>query len=202
MGVTMDIGVLGGGISGLATARRLLDRGHTVTIHEGSDELGGLARSFSAGAFEIERFYHCLLPGDGALLTHIHELGLSDDLEWRETTMGFRVGDRTWPLNTPLDLLRFGPLPWTDRIRLGLLAVRARIAGTAPALDDVTAADFVREAVGERAFDLIWKPLLAAKIGDHYPALPALWLTSRLHREKSTSEEAKGCLRSAKSLGS
>ncbi len=192
----MDFGVLGGGISGLATARRLLDRGHKVTIHEAGDQVGGLAGSFSAGDFEIEKFYHCLLPADGALLTHIDELGMTGDLAWRETKMGFRVGDRTWPLNTPVDLLRFGPLRWIDRIRLGLLAVRARIAGTAPELDDVTAADFVRGIVGEQAFELIWKPLLAAKIGDHYPALPALWLTSRLHREKNVSKEEKGCLRS------
>ena len=47
---------------------------------------------------------------------------------------------------------------------------------------------------GERAFNILWKPLLSAKIGDHYPALPALWLSSRMNREKSTKAEEKGCL--------
>jgi protoporphyrinogen oxidase len=49
--------------------------------------------------------------------------------------------------------------------------------------------------VGERAFEILWKPLLSAKIGDQYPVLPALWLSSRMNREKSTGPEVKGCLR-------
>ena len=190
----MDLAILGGGISGLASARRLQQRGHRVTLYEADERLGGLAGTFSHEGIDLEKFYHCMLPTDGALLAHVAELGLSQRMVWSRTGMGFRVRETTYPLNTPLDLLRFAPLRWRDRIRLGLLAVQARLAGTRPALDDVTAADFVRRVVGERAFDLIWKPLLAAKIGDHYPALPALWLTTRLHREKNVERERKGCL--------
>jgi protoporphyrinogen oxidase len=166
-----------------------------VTLYEAEDRLGGLGGTFSHDGIELEKFYHCLLPTDGALLAHVAELGLAKHLAWSPTDMGFRVRDTTYPLNTPLDLLRFAPLRWRDRLRLGLLAVQARLAGTRAALDDVTAADFVRDTVGEQAFELLWKPLLAAKIGDHYPALPALWLTTRLHREKNVSRERKGCLR-------
>lgn len=194
LGSGSSVAVLGGGISGLASARRLIERGHRVTLYEASDEIGGLATSFALDGFELEKFYHCLLPTDQALLGHVDELGLGGQVQWSESRMGFRVGDRTWPLNTPRDLLGFGPLSVLDRLRLGLLAVRARLVGTSAALDEVTAADFVRGAVGERAFELLWKPLLAAKIGDHYPALPALWLTTRLHREKNVSKEEKGCL--------
>lgn len=190
----MDLAILGGGISGLASARRLAQRGHRITIYEADERLGGLGGTFSHDGIELEKFYHCMLPADGALLAHVAELGLSDQLSWSPTGMGFRVGETTYPLNTPVDLLRFAPLGWVDRIRLGLLAVYARLAGTRGELDDVTAADFVRKIVGPRAFDLIWKPLLAAKIGDHYPALPALWLTTRMHREKNVSREEKGCL--------
>jgi protoporphyrinogen oxidase len=41
----------------------------------------------------------------------------------------------------------------------------------------------------------VWEPLLAAKIGDRAAGLPALWLSSRMQREKSTEREVKGCLR-------
>lgn len=191
----MDIGILGGGISGLASARRLVQRGHQVTLYEADERLGGLAGSFGHDGIELEKFYHCMLPTDTALLAHVEELGLGDRMAWSPTDMGFRVRETTYPLNTPLDLLRFAPLRLRDRIRLGLLAVQARLVGTRAALDDITAADFVRKTVGDQAFELLWKPLLAAKIGDHYPALPALWLTTRLHREKNVSRERKGCLR-------
>ncbi len=191
----LDLAILGGGISGLASARRLLDRGHRVALYEADERLGGLAGTFSHDGIELEKFYHCMLPTDGALLAHVAELGLAERMAWSPTGMGFRVRDTTYPLNTPLDLLRFAPLRWRDRLRLGLLAVQARLVGTRAELDDITAAEFVRKTVGEHAFELLWKPLLAAKIGDHYPALPALWLTSRLHREKNVGRERKGCLR-------
>jgi protoporphyrinogen oxidase len=41
----------------------------------------------------------------------------------------------------------------------------------------------------------MWKPLLEAKIGDRYPSIPALWLSSRMAREKNTKREMKGCLK-------
>jgi protoporphyrinogen oxidase len=106
-----------------------------------------------------------------------------------------------WPMNTAMDLLRFGPLSFPERLRMGLMGIRARFGGLSPALDDVTAEQWIRGLAGDRAFDILWKPLLSAKIGDHYPALPALWLSSRMNREKSTKAELKGCLgRGYKSL--
>src|SRR5439155_6677672 len=64
-----------------------------------------------------------------------------------------------------------------------------------PELDQITAADWLRGMAGEHAFEILWKPLLSAKIGDPYQSLPALWVSSRMHREKSTGPETKGCLR-------
>jgi protoporphyrinogen oxidase len=55
--------------------------------------------------------------------------------------------------------------------------------------------NWIRGVAGDRAFDILWRPLLSAKIGDQYPALPALWLSSRMNREKTSGPERKGCLR-------
>ncbi|HTR96452.1 MAG TPA: FAD-dependent oxidoreductase [Candidatus Acidoferrales bacterium] len=186
--------VVGGGISGLATALALSDRGHRVTLLEGDDRLGGLGTTFEWRDVHLERFYHCLLPEDTALLARVRELGLEGELRWRETRMGFMYRKRVWPLNTPRDLLSFGPLTLSERLRMGLMGVRARFGGLAPRLDAITAEKWVRSQVGDRCFEILWKPLLSAKIGDHYPALPALWLSSRMNREKSTGPERKGHL--------
>jgi protoporphyrinogen oxidase len=188
------IAVIGGGISGLASARRLSTLGHDVTIIEASQDLGGLGSTFGFRGHPIERFYHCMLPTDDALLRFVGELGLEGDLVWRETAMGFLYQKRLYSLNSPMDLLRFDTLRLDERIRLGLVAIWARFRGEDPKLDDITAESWLRSMVGDRAFDVLWKPLLSAKIGDGYSSIPALWVSSRLHREKNTKKESKGFL--------
>lgn len=189
------VAVIGGGISGLASAFRISRLGHDVTLFESSAQLGGLGVSFPYGGGHLEKFYHCILPNDSALIRLIHDVGLDSDLLWRDTDMGFMYQGRTYPLNTASDLLRFTPLPLIDRLRLGLMGIRARYRGSAPELDEIAVDDWIRQQVGVRAFEVLWRPLLEAKIGDSYPAIPALWLSSRLAREKNTKQEVKGCLR-------
>lgn len=193
--MVLHAAVIGGGITGLATALALTARGLRVTLFEGDPDLGGLGVSFPWRDTHLERFYHCLLPDDEFLLPVVAEAGLSDELLWRETLMGFMYQRRVWPLNTPRDLLTFGPLTVVERLRMGLMSLRARFGGPGHHLDGITAEDWVREMVGDRCFEVLWKPLLAAKIGDHYAALPALWLSSRMNREKTKGPERKGCLR-------
>lgn len=186
--------VIGGGISGLASAFRLAERGHSVTLFEGEDFLGGLGTTFPYRGGHLERFYHCILPNDDALIRLIRAVGLGDELLWRGTDMGFMYQGRVFPLNTPGDLLRFSPLSVLDRLRLGTMAIRTRFSGLDPSLDHVAVGDWIRSMIGERAFEILWKPMLMAKLGDSYTGIPALWLSSRMHREKNTKRETKGCL--------
>ena len=190
----LQAAVIGGGITGMATALSLSRQGYGVTLFEAEDDLGGLGTTFGWRGVHLERFYHCLLPDDHALLPRVRELGLESQMIWRETKMGFMYRNRIWPMNTPRDLLSFGPLTILERLRMGLMGLRARSGGLAPELDAITAEKWVRGMVGDRCFEVMWKPLLSAKIGDHYSTLPALWLSSRMNREKGSGPERKGCL--------
>ncbi|NOT32652.1 MAG: FAD-dependent oxidoreductase [Candidatus Eisenbacteria bacterium] len=190
----LQVAVIGGGVSGLASAFRIAERGHQVTLFEGEDILGGLGTTFEWRGHHLERFYHCLLPEDRALLSLIRDVGMESDLLWRGTDMGFMYRGKVYPLNTAMDLLTFSPLSILERIRMGWMGIQARKHGLDPALDHIPVDQWIKGLVGERAFNILWKPLLEAKIGDQYPALPALWLSSRMAREKNTKREMKGCL--------
>ncbi|MEQ8767383.1 MAG: FAD-dependent oxidoreductase [Planctomycetota bacterium] len=192
--VRQRVAVLGGGITGLTTAWRLGQQGFEVELFESSSQLGGLGQSFEAPFGRIDRFYHCILPSDRHLLALIEELGLKDDIQWKSSGMGFIHRGQRYPLNTPWDLLRFGALPIRDRLRMGwgTLGLKKHDPGK---LDDIPAEEWLRSVFGDRCFEVVWKALLQAKFGDAYHEIPALWIWSRLHREKDgIRPEVKGML--------
>lgn len=186
------VAVVGGGISGLATAYRLASSGVPVSLFEASDRLGGLGGQFEHEGRRYDKFYHVILPTDEHLLELAGELGLGESVYWRETSLGFLYQRRMYPLGSPADLLRFDPVPFTDRIRLGLTALWAAHVARPEPLDEITVEDWLRRLSGRRAFDRLWRPLLEAKFGDAYRNIPALWYWASFNREKGTKKEIKG----------
>jgi len=188
---TPNIAVIGGGIGGLVSAYWLAKSGARVTVYEASDQLGGLGTFFKYRDISLERFYHCMLPSDRHLLGVLHELGLDDQIYWKETSFGFMRGERLYGLNTPLELLRFSPLSLVDRIRVGLTGLWGKICSP-DGLDDITCVEWLSRISGQRAFEIFWKPMLQAKFGDRYHEVPALWFWTRFNREKGGKRECKG----------
>jgi protoporphyrinogen oxidase len=196
----MHVGIIGGGITGLTTAYYLLKQGCKVTVFEAGSMLGGLATSTQMQEVWIDKFYHCILPSDTALVSLIADLGLGQELYWTETEMGFLYRGQVHPLTTPLDLLRFSPLSFTDRVRLGVTALYSRRLTDWRALEQVTAEQWLVRFCGERAFNTMWKPLLTFKFGDNYKQVPASWLWGRVKRQATTrrgqsQKEALGYVR-------
>ncbi len=131
--------MIGGGFCGLAAAYELGRRGVRATVLERGAEVGGLAGSFAAGGERIEKFYHHWFTGDVHVMSLIEELGRSAEVVLRPTRIGTYYAHNFFRLSTPLDLLRFSPPPFLDRLRLGLLALRARRMKDWRALEDRTA---------------------------------------------------------------
>lgn len=189
------IAVLGGGISGLISSLRLAELGYRVTLLEGSDQLGGLGTFFEHENRTFERFYHCMLPSDGPLLTALDSLGLTSEIYWKPSSFAYAHAGQIYPLNTPKDLLSFRPLPFLDRLRVGITGAWGRVCSD-KGLDDVSTAEWLRGLSGRRAFSTFWQPMLEAKFGDSYDEVPALWFWTRFNREKGESKgEVKGYIR-------
>ncbi len=172
--------VIGGGVAGLTAAYRLLQAGHDVTVVEAGPELGGLVRTFDAGGEPLECFYHHIFTTDTEIIALINELGLGDRLVWRDSKVGFFHGGKIWPFVTPMDLLRFGPLPLIDRIRLGLTGLYLRRQKKWAGYEKVTAWQWIRRYAGQRVLDVVWGPLLRGKFADQAEEVAMAWLWSKI----------------------
>ena len=74
----------------------------------------------------VDRFYHALLSSDSHLSGLCNQLGIADQLRFNETRMGFFYRGRIHSMNNVLEFLRFPPLGWIDRFRLGLTVLYAQ----------------------------------------------------------------------------
>ena len=75
----MKIGIIGGGLTGLAAACRLAHE-HEVDLFEKMPYLGGCLSSYNVNDYWIERFYHHCFSHDTSLFALIDELGFLTSL--------------------------------------------------------------------------------------------------------------------------
>jgi protoporphyrinogen oxidase len=165
----------------MAAAYRLIQRGHTVSLYETSPFLGGLVRTFDAGGGRLEAFYHHLFSTDTTIVRLIEELGLGDKMAWIDSKVGFLHGGKLYNFVTPGDLLKFSPVPFVERIRMGLAALYLRRQNDGTRYENITAVEWVKKNMGNGAYDAVWGPLLRGKFGDAYDQLAMVWLWNKIH---------------------
>lgn len=195
----MTVGIVGGGIMGMSLGYFLTKQGISVEIYEASPTLGGLAGPLLLGdGTAVDRFYHAILSSDGHLRDLCAELGIADQLRFRTTRMGFYYDDAIHPMNGIVDFLRFPPLGWLDRARLGLTVLAAQAVRNWRALEEISVETWLTRWGGRNAYEHLWRPMLRAKFdgssdgqADAFANVPATWIWSRLVRMKSTRRGAK-----------
>ena len=198
----MRVGIVGAGVLGLAAAKVLQERGHTVALFESRHEVGGQVVTFDAGGGEpLECFYHHIFTNDTVVVRYIEEMGLGPQLEWIEPKNGHFVKGKIWPFVTPMDLLKFGAIPITSRVRLGLAAVwlRRQKDGLTK-YEAVTARAWMQRAVGKKAFAAFWGPLLKGKFAGEADSVGMVWLWNKIYlrfasRKGSGAKETLGYLK-------
>ena len=183
----MAIGIVGGGIMGVSVGYFLARRGLPVEIFEASPTLGGLAGPLVLpDGTSIDRFYHAILSSDSHLQQLCRELGIDDQLRFRPTRMGFYHDGQIFSMNSTLEFLRFPPLGWVDRFRLGLTVLAAQFIRDWRRLEAISVENWLVRWGGRRAFESIWRPLLRAKFDGGFDGTPATFIWARLVRMKST----------------
>ena len=186
----MRIGIIGGGLMGLALAERLGSAGHRVAVFERAAQPGGLATWHDFGPFTWDRFYHVILPSDTALVEFVRRIGLGDRLRWRATQTGFYVDRAFHPLSSGLDFLRFPLLSLWSKFRLAATILYcSRIRDWRP-LESMTVEKFLVRHSGRATFEKMWKPLLLAKLGENYRRVSAVFIWTYVKRLFSARDAA------------
>jgi protoporphyrinogen oxidase len=185
------VGIIGGGIMGISLGYFLAKQGVSVTIYEASPVLGGLAGPLVLeDGTQVDRFYHAILSSDRHLRELCEELGIVDQFRFKETKTSFYYKNALYPMNNMIDFLKFPPLGWIDRFRLGLTVLAAQFTRDWKSLESISVQDWLLKWGGKVTFQNIWRPMLKAKFDAGFDNVPATWIWSRLVRMKSTREGA------------
>lgn len=172
--------IVGGGFAGLAAAYDLVKAGKRVVILERDTALGGLAGGFKVGNEVLEKFYHHWFNNDQHIFDLINELGENKNILLRPTRTGMYYAKQFFTLSTPMDLLRFSALPFIDRVRLGIGVLRAKAIKDWLPLENLSAKEWLIKLCGQRAYDVVWDPLLVGKFGDVANDISAVWFWKKL----------------------
>lgn len=195
----MKVIVVGGGVAGMTTAYRLAQGGHQVQLFESSPFLGGLVRTFDVGGSKLEAYYHHIFSTDTTIIDLINELGFGDRLQWIESKVGWFDNGKIYNFTTPKDLAMFAPLPFIDRVKLGLMGLRLRGKEDWAEFEHITCKDWIERNVSKKVFEKVWGPLLEGKYGDAYDQVAMAWLWSKVHlrfqsRQGASQKEYLGYL--------
>jgi protoporphyrinogen oxidase len=201
------VGIIGAGVTGLTAAYDLLSAGHRVTVFEARQYVGGLASGFRDEAWEwpLERFYHHIFASDADIIQLLQELDIEDRLFFPSPVTSIYKDGKAYPINktmfgpwleklpfgeklssiadlfsTALRVLAFKPINIIDRFRVGLVSAYIRYNPRWEPLEQETAERWLSRAVGKRAYQAFWQPLLEGKFGAYYPEVNMAWFWARL----------------------
>jgi protoporphyrinogen oxidase len=183
------IGVVGGGVAGLAAAYRLQQHGHEVRVFEASEDLGGLAAVYETAGDPVEKFYHHLSKSEETIVELAEKLGLGEDVEWHIGENAYYVDGVVHPMDKPWEILSFPHWSLYDKFRLGMLTLDIDVRGGIPKFDtyekledfeDVPVEQFAREHTTQNVYKTFFEPLLDAKFGSRKADVSAAWLLGRI----------------------
>lgn len=186
-----DVVIIGAGFTGLSAARKMLSRGKTVCLIEADSTAGGLAGEFRfKDGISVEKFYHHWFQSDRHVIELIRQLGLEKNIKRIPANTGMFLNGRPWKFSSPLDLLKFTPLTFFDRIRLGFLILRVRLIRNWRSIEHLSIREWLEPLCGSTTYNVVWRPLVNAKFSDYADEISAVWMWKKLVLRGGTRDKA------------
>ena len=161
-------------------AYRLSVAGHKVTVYEAGDVLGGLAGGCQLLGKPVEKAYHFLYKTDEYMLRLLDDLEMADSLTFHKSSVSTYYDGVLYPMENPVDLIKFTPLSFVNRIRAGVSVLYLQKVKNWQKLTTVTAMDWLTRVAGKQVTDVIWEPLLRGKFDRYYDKVTMCWLWGRV----------------------
>jgi len=178
----MKVGIIGGGLMGMALAYRISELDASVKVFERDSQLGGLSTHYNYGNFTWDKFYHVIVPTDGSLINLIKDIGLEESLNWSRSFTGYYVNKSFHSLNSPKEFLLFPLLNIWDKIRLVFTIFYGGRINNWKKLEKITVKDWLIRMGGRKNFTKFWEPLLLAKLGENYKRVSAVFIWTYIRR--------------------
>lgn len=178
----MKIAIIGGGFTGLTAAYELSRAGHSVTVLEKDQHLGGLAYGFRKKGWKwhIEAAYHHLFTNDHHIISLAKKIGLAGKLIVKRPVTATMWKDKYYQLDSPVNLLLFPGLSFAAKLRTALLIGFLKLFPFWKLLERVHAQTLITAIGGRSAWQTIWEPLLYGKFGTFAPTIAASWFWARI----------------------
>ncbi len=186
--MVLRVGIIGGGIMGLSLAERLSAKGVHVTVLERERQAGGLTTYHDYEHFWWDRFYHVILPSDTHLIRYLDVIGLGDRLHWGAARTGLYAHGRLYSMTTALELLRFPLVGVLGKLRLARTIWECNRIRDWKELEAISVEEWLTRMCGRQTYEAFWKPLLVAKLGEHYTRVSAVFIWSYIKRLFSTRD--------------
>jgi oxygen-dependent protoporphyrinogen oxidase len=165
--MAISVGVIGGGISGLAVAHHLKQRleqsgaAHELAVYEKSTRVGGSIRSERADGFVVEWGPNGFLNNEPATFELIHQLGIRDRLvvssDAARKRYLFLDGQLHQVPISPGGFLKTAILPLSAKLRFAFEPLISKRSDG----QDESVADFVSRRFGRKAVDRMFDPLMS-----------------------------------------
>jgi protoporphyrinogen oxidase len=178
----MRIGIIGAGISGLASAYKLAQAGHQVVIWEKSPHPGGLAAGFKDDQWDwpLEMHYHHLFWSDHQAINLARQLQVEVFFRRPKTAIWFQ--NHIFPFDSPTDLLKFPYLKLSDKLRTAKTLAYLKYWPRWHPLESVTAKNWLTKNLGVNSWKILWEPLFIGKFAQHADRISAAWFYARIKK--------------------
>ncbi|MDA3883763.1 MAG: NAD(P)/FAD-dependent oxidoreductase [Bacteroidales bacterium] len=178
--------IVGGGITGLATAYIAAKNDKHVVVVEAGKNIGGLLSTYDVGGNQLELFYHHFFTHDAELHWLIKELGIEDKLFYKKTSMGVFKNGKIFNFNTPFDLLKFKPIHFFDKIRFGITTLFLGKIASWRKYEHVSSFAWLNKWAGKSTAKSLWNPLLNIKFGPFSSHVPLTWMIGRMRQRMNS----------------